>query len=97
MSNNQCIIRAEHYWLRPLFLPEGSVATFPEELKLFLPWILKPSLFDFNLSKSPGYLPEQIFAVIKYAIYFLPADYNWFVMSLSEDIKMFSASSEDAS
>ena len=23
MSNNQCIIRAEHYWLRPLFSPSS--------------------------------------------------------------------------
>ena len=70
-------------------VPEGSVATFPDRLKLFLPWILRPSLFDFNLRNSPGYLPEQIFEVIKFAIYFLPAEDKWYVMSLSEDIEMF--------
>ena len=30
MSNNQCIIRAEHYWLRPLFLPDyAATSAYP--------------------------------------------------------------------
>lgn len=72
-----------------LLVPKVAAAKFPDKLKLYLPWLLKPSMFAFNMSNSPSYLPEQIFGVVEFAIYFLPAENSWYVLGLSEEIQKF--------
>jgi hypothetical protein len=70
--------------------PDISSEGFLKSARLFLAWLLKPSLFDFNMRNGNDFVPKQIFETVELAIYFSTGNESWNILTRNEKIQQFS-------